>query len=279
MYHKDTPQVKPNLTYIIFFQESGHGCIFSRGYTIFMIIDAHNHLGGPDKGDGKSQSPDEIIAVMDKAGIDRAVVFPFNEAEPGVSFSRPNEYIAHAVYRHPDRLTGFCRLDPNFGGQAVKELERCVKELGLSGIKLHPSSQGFALDHPALHDILTAAQELRLPVVFDTGKAMSPPSGIAALALKFPGLTFIMAHMNLYDESISAAKAASNIYIQTTGYFNIKRLGNAFRELGADRFMAGSDSPYLRMERELEKVSSIDDLTKSERGSILGGNISRVLGL
>ena len=35
-----------------------------------MVIDAHNHMGGPDKGDGYAQSPDEIVARMDAAGVD-----------------------------------------------------------------------------------------------------------------------------------------------------------------------------------------------------------------
>lgn len=252
---------------------------FLRGYTFTMVIDGHNHLGGPDRGDGRSQSADGIIAVMDRAGVGRAVVFPFNEADPGVSFSRPNEYVARAVDAHPGRLTGFCRLDPNFGGWAVKELERSVKELGLRGIKLHPSSQGFGLDHPVLMEILAAAGELGVPALFDTGKKESPPSGIAKLAAMFPGVTFIMAHMNLFDETIAAAKAAPNIYVQTTGYFNMKRLASAVKEIGAERIIMGSDSPYLKMDREIEKVSAIEGLTEEERGSILGTNIARVLGL
>lgn len=70
------------------------------------IIDAHNHLGGPDKGDGMSQGPDEIIARMDAAGIDKAVVFPFNDTNPGVSFSSSNDRVHIAVTRHPGRLVG-----------------------------------------------------------------------------------------------------------------------------------------------------------------------------
>ena len=96
---------------------------------------------------------DEMLFAMDRAGIDRAVVFPFNEAEPGLSFARCNNYIAAETGRHPDRLTGFCRLDPNAGHAAVEELERCVGELGLKGVKLHPSSQNFPLDHPVLDEL------------------------------------------------------------------------------------------------------------------------------
>ncbi len=244
-----------------------------------MVIDAHNHLGGPDKGDGKSQSGNEIVRAMDASGVDKAVVFPFNVADPGVSFWRANDYIAREQAARPDRLAGFCRLDPTCGDAAVRELERCISGLGLKGIKLHPTSQGFGLDHPALMDVLAAAQELGVPVVFDTGKRLSPPSGVARLALMFPRLQIIMAHMNLLDESLKAARAAPNVFLGTTGYFNLPRLAGAIRELGASRFIAGSDSPYIKMAREVGKFSRMDTLTEKERRLVLGGNIGGVLDL
>lgn len=244
-----------------------------------MIIDGHSHLGGPDKNDGKGQSSGEILERMDRAGADMAVVFPFNEAEPGVSFARCNDYIAAEARRHPDRLIGFCRLDPNAGRTAVAELERSVRELGLKGVKLHPTAQDFGLDHPALAEIMEAAQGLGIPVLFDTGKKASPPAGVAALAARYPGLVVIMAHMNLYEETLAAARAARNVFIGTTGYFNIRRLGTAIVELGAERFIAGSDSPYIRMESETGKFGRVTSLNEEERRRILGGNIGKVLNL
>lgn len=244
-----------------------------------MLIDAHNHLGGPDKGDGKSQGPDEILASMDRAGIERAVVFPFCEEDPGVSFSRCNDYIAAAAVAHPDRLIGFCRLDPNFRELAVRELERSVQALGLRGIKLHPTSQNFSLDDPWLYEILAASQDMGLPVVFDTGKKMSPPAGIARLAGRYPSLKIIMAHINLLDESIAAAKASPNIYLGTTAYFNLKRIAQAVSEVGAHRFISGSDSPYIKIGREVDKVREIPGITAGEVTRIAGGNIAEVLGI
>jgi len=243
-----------------------------------LLVDAHNHLGGPDKGDGKSQSPDEILAAMDSLGIERAVVFPFNEEDPGVSFSRCNDYIAAAVKAHPDRLIGFCRLDPNFGERAVRELERSARELGLRGIKLHPTSQNFYLDNPWLSELLAVAAELNMPVVFDTCKKMSHPSRIAKLAAEYPTLKIIMAHISLLDESIAAAKAASNIYLGTTGYFNLKWLARAVKEVGARRFISGSDSPYIKMGREVEKIREIPGISPDEVKMISGGNFARVFG-
>jgi hypothetical protein len=52
---------------------------------------------------------------MDSSSIDKAVVFPFNEADPGISFSKANDFIADAVGQYPERLIGFGRLDLNVG--------------------------------------------------------------------------------------------------------------------------------------------------------------------
>jgi hypothetical protein len=242
-----------------------------------LRIDAHNHLGGPDKGDGKSQTPEELLASMDGLGIEKAVVFPFNEEAPGISFSHCNDYIAAAVKAHPDRLIGFCRLDPNFGEKAVMELERSARMLGLVGVKLHPTSQNFTLENPWLSEILAVAGEMGMTVVFDTGKMMSPPSGIARLAREYPNLKIIMAHINLLDESIAAAKAAPNIYLGTTGYFNLDKLAQAVREVGAHRFISGSDSPYIKMEKEVDKIREIPGISPGEVQKISGGNFAHIM--
>jgi len=243
-----------------------------------LIIDAHNHLGGPDKGDGARQSPEEIITSMDRLGIDKAVVFPFNEADPGISFSKANDFIAAAVKRYPDRLIGFARLDPHYGDKALEELRRAINELGLRGLKLHPSSQGFSLDEPIILRIIEETAALSIPVVFDSGKALSPPARIGALAERVPEATIIMAHMQgpMYLE---VAGEHENVYLGTTGTFDLARLQEALRKLGAAKLIAGSDSPYIAQERELRKFDRMPGLTGEDKALILGENMRRILRL
>ena len=54
------------------------------------VIDFHNHLG-VDLGAELSQTADELLARLDEARIDRAVVFPFPAARtwPRVTTSSP----------------------------------------------------------------------------------------------------------------------------------------------------------------------------------------------
>ncbi|MEM2934165.1 MAG: amidohydrolase family protein [Methanocellales archaeon] len=240
-----------------------------------MKIDAHNHVGGPDKTDGAKQSPEEIIANMDRAGVDKAVIFPFNEIDPGISFSKANDHIAKAVKSYPDKLIGFARLDPNYGVRALNELERAINKLELKGIKLHPSSQRFTLHNPCLLQILEKAAELRVPVIFDSGKPDSQPSAFAKLAEAVPEAKIIMAHMR-GENYMEVVKKHSNLFLGTACMFNAGKIQEALEKLGAEKLIAGSDSPYIEMEREIKKF---DSLPEKERKLILGGNIERILRL
>ena len=240
-----------------------------------MIIDAHNHVGGPDRVDRKRQSADDIVNEMDRIGIDKAVIFSFNEITPGISFSLANNRIIEAVNNYPDRLIGFARLDPNYGEKALEELERDV-EVGLIGLKLHPSSQRFSLREENLRNIIKHASVLNIPIIFDSGKKESPPEQFGELAELFPQATIIMAHM--FGDFLQTAYNHQNIYLQTTDMPRKEIIQKAIKELGAERIIMGSDSPYISMETEFEKIQSLD-ISDNEKKLIMGDNMSRILEL
>jgi predicted TIM-barrel fold metal-dependent hydrolase len=244
-----------------------------------IVIDAHNHLGGPDKEDGMSQSADEIIARMDGAGIDKAVVFAFNDADPGVSFSSSNDRVHAAVTKHPDRLIGCARLDPNFGNQAVSEARRCMEDLGLSGIKLHPKAQKFSINDANVYRIVDwmDCERPDIPILFDNGKSVSPNKLIGDLAEDFDEVTFILGHMRGND-FIEVTATHDNIFIQTTGVPNVDVVQQCVDELGAHRVMMGSDSPYHSMNDEMKKVESLQ-ISEYEKQMILGGTAKKIFNI
>ncbi len=241
-----------------------------------MIIDSHSHVGGPDRSDEARQSHTDIIAVMDRIGVDKAVIFPFNEADPGISFSRANDYILEGVRVHPNRLIGFVRLDPNFKEAALEEAERVIKA-GLSGIKLHPQGQNFPPSHPWVLKIVEKSAELGVPVVFDNGKNISPNREIAKLA-KIEGAVIILAHMRGRD-LIEVAEENENIYLGTVKA-DVVDVERAIAALGPERIIAGSDSPYAGMEDEMmKKFERIDTLSRKDKDLIRGENIARLLAI
>jgi predicted TIM-barrel fold metal-dependent hydrolase len=126
------------------------------------IIDHHQHLYSPEAGARSSPGPkgisaSDLIADLDAAGIRRAVVLSVaysfsNPNKPTV----PNEY-AHVmaendwtsaqVARYPDRLLGFCSVNP-LRPYALEEIARCAKDPNLrTGLKLHFGNSDVDVDN------------------------------------------------------------------------------------------------------------------------------------
>ena len=76
-----------------------------------------------------------------------------------------NDHIAGLCREYPKRFVGLGTLPMQAPELAVKELERCVKELGLAGVEIgshveQPRSADWNLSEPALFEIFQAAEEL-----------------------------------------------------------------------------------------------------------------------
>jgi aminocarboxymuconate-semialdehyde decarboxylase len=71
-----------------------------------------------------------------------------------------NDHIAGVVAAHPKRFTGLGTLPMQSPDLAVRELERCVRELKFPGVEVGSHVNGMNLDDPALFPVFEAAQAL-----------------------------------------------------------------------------------------------------------------------
>jgi len=71
-----------------------------------------------------------------------------------------NDHIAGVVAEYPDRFIGLGTLPMQSPELAVRELERCVKDLGMAGIEIGSHINDWNLDEPALDPVWAAAEEL-----------------------------------------------------------------------------------------------------------------------
>ncbi len=71
-----------------------------------------------------------------------------------------NDHIAGIVDDHPHRFAGLGTLPMQDTERAVQELERCVKELPLSGVEIGTHVNGENLDAPRFDPFWEAAEEL-----------------------------------------------------------------------------------------------------------------------
>jgi aminocarboxymuconate-semialdehyde decarboxylase len=71
-----------------------------------------------------------------------------------------NDHIAGVVAAQPRRFVGLGTLPMQDARLAVRELERCVRELGLAGVQIGTNVNGMNLDDPSLFDVFAAAEAL-----------------------------------------------------------------------------------------------------------------------
>ena len=243
------------------------------------------------------QSPEEMFETYESLDL-MAVIFAIDaETRSGDRFVG-NEYVASVVEKYPHRFVGFASVDPWKGEMAIRELERAVKELGLRGLKLHPTSQAFFPNDQRFYPLWAKCSELGVPVVFHTGQTgvgagspggagmklkYSQPLLIDDVAADFPDLTIIMAHPAVpwQEEQLSIVLHKANVYMDLSGwspkYFR-PVLTQYATTLLQDKVLFGSDYPAIQPDRWLRDFEAID-MKDEVRKKILVENALRLLKL
>ncbi len=249
-----------------------------------LIIDSHNHIGMDIH--GVIQEPRSLLKKMVNSGVNKCVIFPFNEIRPGRAFAAANDYIAKVVKAHPEHFIGFARTDPMHPA-AADEVRRAIKKLGLKGLKLHPRSQEFHPSDDEIIPVLEMCVNLKIPVLFHSGYAYRTlPPALGEIAERFPELPVIMGHMGCsdvgtpagIDDAIHIAGKAENVYLETSRMMIPSYIVKAVRLAGEDKVIFGSDTPYGKQEDEIEVIlkSGLDSFSLN---MIFCGNIIGLLNL
>ena len=173
------------------------------------MIDFHVHQ--PRDG---AYGSDEYIEVMETLGVEISAVFTYE------GLLRPsreaNESLARFVAPYPDRLVAFVTVDPR-DPSAAAEIERCVRDHGMRGVKLHPWLQGFPAHEPGLDDVCAAVSELGIPLLFHDGTPpFSTPLQLATLARRHPQAIVVLGHGGLHDlwrEAVAAVSTTPNVHL------------------------------------------------------------------
>ena len=210
-----------------------------------------------------------------------------------------NDELAAAVARNPDVLIGFGSVDPAKGALAVREVHRCVEDLGLRGMKFMPLTQAFFLDDPSVRPVFEACADLSVPVMIHTGTTgfgAGAPGGMGIrlkygrpiphlddLAAEIPELTIIGAHPGWpwCEEMIAVMWHKANVFMDLSGwapkYLPESIIQNA-NTLLKDRVLFGSDFPVFHPDRWMSEFAEAD-FRDEVRDGILRENAARLLGI
>ena len=279
-----------------------------------MIIDFHTHIFPPKmienrdsyigrdpcfdvlyaNSKSKLATADDLIANMDKEGIDVSVVLNIGWRSHELCLET-NDYIMEAIARYPNRLVGFCAVQPLDSEKALVELERCVRG-GVKGIgELRCDTQGFDLaDEVTMRPIAQVAMEHHLVLLTHSsepvghsypGKGAITPDILYRFIQNFPDLSIVCAHwgggLPFYALMPEVSRALSNVYFDTAAspfLYQDAIFEHMLGIVGADKILFGSDHPLIAQDRIVKSIRSLK-LPAEAENMILGGNAERILAL
>ena len=197
---------------------------------------------GTEEMDGTT---DTLLKKGDEVGIDRFVILPVAIRPDRVRHI--NDFILEQAAAQP-RFIGFGTLHAGMD-DIVQEAEY-IMEKKLKGIKMHPDTQGFAIDDPRLFPVYETIQG-RLPVLLHMGDVRydySHPLRLRRVLEQFPRLQVVAAHFGgysmyqtakelLYDKDCIFDVSSSLMFMEegvAERYINL---------YGAERMAFGTDYP------------------------------------
>jgi predicted TIM-barrel fold metal-dependent hydrolase len=206
-----------------------------------------------------SASATEFLKFLDEAEIERAGLI--NYVSPEVIGFGPevNDWIAKYCSIKPERLLAFGSVHPKFVPDARAEVQR-LKDIGIRGLKVHPSHQLFAPNayrdgFGPLAAMYEKAQEVGLPVMIHTGTSIFPgarnlyaqPMLADDLGVDFPDLVVILAHGGRplwMEEAFFLVRRHKKMYMDISG-IPPQKLMEYFPRIEeiADKVLFGTDWP------------------------------------
>ena len=248
------------------------------------IWDLHCHLSGVP-GDSPEERLGRLVEIAARMGIARLCVYMgmqwSKDPEPA-KFRRENDEVLRAIEKYPRQTFGFVYVNPKHVEASLSEIERCVANGPMVGVKLWVAHR---CSGPELDPIIKRAAELKA-VIFQhtwfnaTGNmpGESTPLEYAELARRHPETPLICGHTGGdWELGLRAIRGLKNVHADLAGSEPVAGYTEmAVRELGAERVIYGSDAGGRSFSSQLAKVFGAN-IPESAKQLILCDNLRRLM--
>ena len=190
-----------------------------------------------------------------------------------------NDATATFARAYPDRLIGFMSIHP-YDARCLDEFERCRLDLGLRGAKLGANYQNFDPLGARALTIYEQAQKHGLPILFHQGTSpvrdaplrLSHPLLMDEIAIRYPDLKIIMAHMGhpWQVETCVVIRKHPNLYTDISGNFYRpfsfwEQLVKAGEWNVLDKVLLGSDFPVTTVQETIDALRNVNCVVEGSR--------------
>lgn len=239
-----------------------------------------------------AQTLPEIVADLDKRGVSASVITG-RDCRCTYGFPDNNASVLEFCRAYPKRFYGFWGIDPHRGMDAVRDVEKVVKEYGMRGIALDPYLAHIAPSEARFYPIYAKCCELKVPVFI----TMAPPPHVQGalieytdprdvdkVARDFPELTIIMSHGGypFVQEAIFTCLRDANVYMDLSEYELAPFASHYVEALKcgwlADKILFASAHPFVE-QKDAIKIYMDMDISEETREKVMYKNAYRILGL
>ena len=218
-----------------------------------MICDAHVHIGYyPRRGYDRPfyYSPRRIAGILDRCGVDEFAVSSTCAQMEEIGIADIVRETREMKRLAGDRAHVFFWLSGHLYDEdsAMKWIETGLFE----GVKLHEGETPWVkCRKKALRNILSAASERNLPVMFHAGEdAGCRPYKLAKFAREFPNVRFNFAHCRPMDEMAKVIADCPNVWTDTA-YMATDEFSKLRDYDWHGRLMFGTDLPVWQANERL----------------------------
>lgn len=261
-----------------------------------MIIDVNTYVGHWPFRSVKNDTLKQRMDRMDEKGIDISCVSSLNaifyrDAQRG-NGELFQQMGSQAEFKR--RFIPFCIINPMYPGWK-KDFETCINDYSMGGLELYPAYHKYDLSCPEASELLSLAQEKKIPVLFPCSienvrqrhwmdvKEDLNPSDILKVAGTFKELDMIISNgpTNVFAHVLkeTAKQRTGRIYYDFTRVEILNGVLNRFiGTAGADRVVLGTVSPLQYEEAQYAKLYGAR-IEAGDRERILGGNLKELFNL
>jgi uncharacterized protein len=230
------------------------------------------------------------VGAMDDAGVAFGLLSAWSA--PYRPSLITNDEVAGWVHEHPDRFAGLAAVDLNRPMEAVRELRRCVAELGFKGLRVIPWLWEAPPTDRRYYPLYAACVELDVPFctqVGHTGPLRPSETGrpipyIDQVAVDFPELKIVGGHIGYpwTEEMVAVCRKHEHVYIDTSAYTTARLPAELVAYMrtrsGRRKVLFGTNYPMILHAKALEGLDGLG-LDDETRQLYLEGNARQVFGL
>ncbi|HST56181.1 MAG TPA: amidohydrolase family protein [Solirubrobacteraceae bacterium] len=230
------------------------------------------------------------VAALDAGGVEFALLSAWQSPREGALIS--NDEVAGWVQAHPDCFGGLAAVDLDKPMEGVRELRRCVGELGFRGLRMLPWMWNAPPTDRRFYPLYAACVELGVPFctqVGHTGPLQPSEPGrpipyIDQVAIDFPELVIVGGHIGYpwTEEMIACARKHEHVYIDTSAYTSRRippeLVSYMKTRSGRHKVLYGSNYPMISPQKALEELDTLG-LDDEVRELYLTDNARRVFDL